>query len=157
MQRVAANVAGMVYGTIVVGAVLAAEAAQRETYAETIGGVVLAVLLYTLAHAYARSATQRLRDKRPLTVTSVRDALVSELAILAGAALPLLALILSGIAGAKLSTALAAGLWTSVALIVLIEFAAGFRAGARGRELATQTAVGVVLGLLVVAMRAVMH
>jgi hypothetical protein len=157
MQRVGANVSGMVYGTIVVGAVLAAETAQRETYAETIGGAVLAVLLYTLAHAYARSATERLREKRPLTVTGFRNALVSEFAILAGAGLPLLALILSGIAGAKLSTAIAAGLWTSVALVVLIEFVAGFRAGARGRELAVQTAVGVVLGLLVVAMRAVMH
>lgn len=157
MKRVGANIGGMVYGTIVVAAVLAAEAAQRETYAETIGGVILAVLLYTLAHAYARSATERLRDKRPLTVTGFRNALVSELAILAGAALPLLVVILSGIAGAKLASAIAAGLWTSVALVVLIEFVAGFRAGARGRELAVQTAVGVVLGLLVVAMRAVMH
>jgi hypothetical protein len=147
----------MVYGTIVVGAVLAAEAAQRETYAETIGGVVLAVLLYTLAHAYAQSATRRLRDRQPLTAAGFRGSLVSELAILAGAALPLLALILSGIAGAKLSTAVAAGIWTSVALVVLIEFSAGIRAGARGRELAAQTAVGVVLGLLVIAMRAVMH
>jgi hypothetical protein len=157
MQRTEVNIAGMVYGTIVVGAVLAAETAQRETYAETIGGVVLAVVLYTLAHAYARSATDRLREKQPLTITGFRSAVVNELAILAGAALPLLALILAGIAGAKLSTALAAGLWTSVALVVLVEFVAGVRAGARGRELAAQTAVGVGLGLLVVAMRAVMH
>jgi hypothetical protein len=118
---------------------------------------VLAVVLYTLAHAYARSATDRLREKQPLTITGFRSAVVNELAILAGAALPLLALILAGIAGAKLSTALAAGLWTSVTLVVLVEFVAGVRAGARGRELAAQTAVGVGLGLLVVAMRAVMH
>jgi hypothetical protein len=157
MQSIRANTAGMVYGTIVVGAVLAAETSQHETYAETIGGVVLAVLLYTIAHAYARSASQRLRDKHPLTVAGFRNALVNELAILAGAALPLLSLILSGIAGAKLSTAVAAALWTSVALVVLIEFVVGVRSGARGRELAAQTAVGVVLGLLVIAMRAVMH
>ena len=47
------NVGGLVYGTITVAALLAAERAQRETYPETVGAVLIAIALLWVAHAYA--------------------------------------------------------------------------------------------------------
>ena len=157
MPAMRANSAGAIYGTITVGAQLAAESAQRETYAETIGAVALAMVLYWLAHAYAGSAAKRLRDEQPLTAKAFARALAHELPMLAGAAVPLLALVVFGVAGAKLSTAVKAGLWTSAVVIALIEIVAAVRADAKGRELAGQIAIGVALGLLVLAINAVLH
>jgi hypothetical protein len=48
-----ANPGAVVYGTVTVGAVLATESAQRETYASTLEGVLVALVLYWLAHSYA--------------------------------------------------------------------------------------------------------
>jgi hypothetical protein len=157
MPAMRANSAGAIYGTITVGALLAAESAQRETYAETIGAVALAMVLYWLAHAYAGSAAKRLRDEQPLTAKGFARALGHELPMLAGAAVPLLVLVVFGVAGAKLSTAVKAGLWTSAVVIALIEIVAAVRADAKGRELAGQIAIGVALGLLVLAINAVLH
>src|ERR1019366_2743617 len=47
------NTWGLVYGTIAIGALLAAETAQSETYIETVGGVLIALVIYWLAHAYS--------------------------------------------------------------------------------------------------------
>jgi hypothetical protein len=157
MPAMRGNPAGAIYGTITVGALLAAESAQRETYAETIGAVALAMVLYWLAHAYAGSAAKRLRDEQALTAKGFVRALGHELPMLAGAAVPLLALVVFGVAGAKLSTAVKAGLWTSAVVIALIEIVAALRAEAKGRELAGQIAIGVGLGLLVLAINAVLH
>jgi hypothetical protein len=152
-----ANPAGAIYGTITVGALLAAETAQRETYAETIGALVLALLLYWLAHAYAASAAGRLQNEEPLTLAGLGKSLAHEVPILAGAAVPLLALIVFGVAGAKLSSAVTAAVWTSAGMIVLIEVIAAVRAGAEGRELVGQTAIGIALGGLVIAINALLH
>ena len=152
-----ANLSGAIYGTITVGALLAAESAQRETYAETIGAVALALILYWVAHAYASSAAKRLEDEQHLTPKGFVDALAHEVAILAGAALPLLMLIAFGVAGAKLSTAVTAAIWTAAAVIAGIEITAAVRAGARNRELAARATIGIGIGLLVIAISAVLH
>ncbi|HXQ44883.1 MAG TPA: hypothetical protein VN816_09620 [Acidimicrobiales bacterium] len=47
------NPSGLVYGTIAVGAVLAAQSRRRDTFADTIGATVLILGLYWLAHSYA--------------------------------------------------------------------------------------------------------
>jgi hypothetical protein len=157
MPRMRANPAGAIYGTITVGALLAAETAQRETYADTVGALVLALLLYWLAHSYARSVGTRLQDEEPLSLDGFRKSLVHELPILGGACVPLLALVIFGLAGAKLNTAVTAAVWTTAIVIVLLEVVAAIRAEAKGRELALQTAVGIGLGLLVIAINAVLH
>jgi hypothetical protein len=157
MRAMKVTAAGAIYGTITVGTLLAAESAQRETYAETIGAVALAMVLYWLAHAYAGSAARRLREEKALTAKEFVRALLHELPMLGGAAIPLLVLVIFGIAGAKLSTAVKAGLWTSAAVIALIEISAALRTDAKGRELAGQIVLGVGLGLLVIAINAVLH
>lgn len=146
-----------VYGTIAVAALLAAETVQRENYAETIGALALTIVLYWIAHAYASSATRRLRDQEHLTAKGFVKAMVEQAPILAGAVAPLAMLVVFGIAGASLGHAVTAGLWTAAATIVAIEVTAAVRAGAEGFELVAQAAIGVVLGVLVIVLKLVLH
>jgi hypothetical protein len=151
------NLASGVYGTIAVGALLAAETVQRENYAETIGALVLTIVLYWIAHAYASSATRRLREQEHLTAKGFARAMIEQAAILAGAVAPLAMLVVFGVAGAPLGHAVTAGIWTAAATIVAIEVTAAVRAGAEGFELLAQAAIGVVLGVLMIVLKLVLH
>jgi len=148
---------GAVYGTISVAALLAAESALRETYPETIGAVLLTLLMYWLAHSYAELASERLRTGQVLTLRSVARTMAGELTILIGAAVPVIAVLVCWVAGASLSTGVSSGVWASAAMIVALEAAIGIRAELSGRELVGQVAVGALLGLIVIAVRFVLH
>lgn len=151
------NPGALVYGTITVGALLAAESAKRETYAETVGAVVIALLIYWLAHAYSDFAEHRLERRAPFKFDGLARTLAHEVVILVGAGIPLLALLLCWIAGAPLTTGVTTAIWTSAGTLVGIEVIAGLRAHLSGRALLGQTAVGALFGLLVIALKLVLH
>jgi hypothetical protein len=83
--------------------------------------------------------------------------MASELAILAGAAPPIVVLLVSWAAGVRLAVGVTAAIWTSAVMIVTIEVVAGVRAKQSGRHLAGQISVGALLGLLIVALRVTLH
>lgn len=151
------NPAGAVYGTIAVAALLAAESARRETYLTTVAAVVITLALYWLAHSYAEFTGERLRTGERLTLAGLSRMMAHELTILIGAAVPLVALLISWAAGASVTTAVNAAIWTSAAIIAIIEVIVGLRSRLRGRELAAQAVLGALLGLMVVALRVVLH
>jgi hypothetical protein len=74
-----------------------------------------------------------------------------------GAAIPLAALLVCWIAGVRLTSAVAAALWTSAATIVIVEVVAGVRAKLAAAALMAQAAVGALFGLLVIALKLVLH
>lgn len=152
-----ANPAGLVYGTIAVGALLAAESARRETYPRTIGAVVLTLVLYWLAHSYAEFTAGRIRDHGRFTFDGLARTAAHELSVLTGASLPLLVVLLLWAAGARLAGAVTAAIWTSATAIVLIEVLIGVRAHLPRRDLIRQTTMGALLGLLVIALRVLLH
>ena len=149
--------AGLLYGTLAVGALLAAESARRETYAKTIAAVVITLVLYWLAHSYAEFTGRRLANKEPFEFSGLVQTFVRELSILIGASIPLLVLLIWWAAGGSLTAAVGAAIWTSASMIVLIELVAGLRAQASGSELLKQAAFGAVLGLGVIALRVILH
>jgi hypothetical protein len=151
------NLAGLVYGTITVAALLAAESAQRETYPETVGAVLIALALYWLAHAYAAYTAERVKGSEKLTFAALGRTMVHDLWILLGAAIPLLTLLVWWAAGSRLTTAVNAAIWSAAAVLGLIELAAALRAHLTGRELIAQTSLGLLLGLLVIAMKLVLR
>lgn len=151
------NPGGLVYGTITVGALLAAESAQRETYLETVGAVVIALVLYWLAHSYAEFTARRLRRSDPLTFGALAQTMAYELSILVSAAIPLLTLLVWWLVGARLASAVTAAIWAAAAMTMLIEVAAALRAKQSGRELVVQITFGLLLGALVIAMMLVLH
>jgi hypothetical protein len=146
-----------VYGTVTVGALLAAESSLRETYPETIGSLAIAVVLYWFAHAYADVLGLRLSREQTITWNELWRTFAQDWAIVRGAAFPLLAVVVAWIVGAEQATAASAGVWAAVASLILFELAAGLRSGARAPEVALQVGAGATLGLGILALRALLH
>jgi hypothetical protein len=151
------NPGGLVYGTILVATLLAAESPRRETYARTAGAVALALIVYWLSASYAEFTGERVRDEQAFTPAAFARAAVHELPVIYGALAPLLAVVICWLIGTDLHTGITVGIWAAVAIIVVTEIVIGVRAELTGRQLVVQTATGMVLGLLVVALRVLLH
>jgi hypothetical protein len=151
------NPAGTVYGMIVIGALLAAESGQYESQADAVSSTLIALGLYWLAHAYASVLGRRLATHERLTAAALGRALMHDRAIVRGAAIPLLALLLAWAAGGGRETAVSAALWSTVAGLVAFELLAGLRSRAAPRELALEVGVGVTMGVGIVALKILLH
>jgi len=151
------NPAGVVYGTMIVGAVLATESAKRETLLGTLGATVLVLLLYWLAHSYASTLGERLENDAPLRPSALLRTLAHEQAIVHGASIPIAALLIASAAGASLATAVLVAAWTSAGTVVLLELISALRAHLRGIEMVTQVCAGALMGLTIIALRVVLH
>ena len=147
----------LVYGTITIGALLAAESALSETYLETVGAVLVALLVYWLAHAYSDFTSYRLAHHQRLTARGLGRSLAEEVTILLGAVVPLVVLIAFWITGGALADAVTAAVWSSAAMVVVIEVVAGLRARLSGRDLLAQAALGTLCGVLVLTLRVILH
>ncbi len=66
-------------------------------------------------------------------------------------------LLIGWAAGASLTAALTAALWTSAGAIVYFGLVAGLRARLRPRELILQMCAGTAMGLALIALRALLH
>jgi hypothetical protein len=151
------NPSGVVYGMIVIGALLAAESGRHETYLDTIASAAIAAALYWFAHAYADVLGHRLAEHERLTAASLADALAHDWAIIRGAALPLVVLAIAWAAGAAQQTAVTAALWSTIVSLVAFELIAGVRAHASPRELVFEGAVGAAMGVAILALKIVLH
>ena len=151
------NPGGLVYGAILVATLLAAESPKRETYAKTIAAVAISVIIYWLSASYAEFTGERIRDEEGFKPAAFARAAAHELPVVFGALGPLLALLVCWVAGTGLSPAVTVAVWTAVAMIVATEVLLAVRAELTGRQLVIQTGMGVLLGLLVVALRVLLH
>jgi hypothetical protein len=151
------NPAALVYGTILVATLLAAESPKRETYVEALASVVIALLVYWLSIAYSEVTGRRILDEEPFSLSAFRRAAVHERPVIYGAIGPLLVLIVCWVAGAGLNTAVNIAIWAAAGIIVGTEIAIGVRAELTGRQLVIQTGMGMVLGLSAEALRVLLH
>jgi len=151
------NPSGVVYGTLAVGAVLAAESTRRETFADTVIATLLVLTLYWVAHTYATVVGRRLTTRQSLSARGLWEALVHEAAILKGAALPIAVLGALWGAGVSLDTAVVAALWTSALALTLFEIVATVRSHGTGAQRALQILLGMALGGGILLVRAVLH
>ncbi|MGA7705289.1 MAG: hypothetical protein WB998_10385 [Solirubrobacteraceae bacterium] len=149
--------AGVVYGLITVGALLAAESGLKDTYPETIGSAIVAMTLYWFAHAYADVLGLRLAEQRRVSWAELWHTFVQDWSIVRGAALPLLALVVAWAAGASQTTAVTLGVWAVVASLIAFELAAGVRSKSKPIELAFDVSAGTALGLGILVLRALLH
>jgi hypothetical protein len=151
------NPVGVIYGVIVIGALMAAEAGLHETYPEVLGSTLIAACTYWLADAYATVLGRRLSTDSPLTPRGLSRALASNWSIVRGAAIPLLVIIVSWIVGADQHAAVNAALWSVVASLIAFELLAGIRSRAGPGELALEVGAGAAMGLGVLALKIVLH
>ncbi len=151
------NPAGVVYGVIVIGALLAAESDRHESYGAAVGSAAIATTLYWLAHGYTAVLGQRLREGGRLTGRALWRALVHDWAIIRGAAIPLLALLIAWAAGAGQREGVTAAVWTAAVSLVAFELAAGIRSKASPGELTIEVGVGIAMGLAILSLKVILH
>jgi membrane protein YqaA with SNARE-associated domain len=151
------NVARVVYGTVAVGALLAAESPDQETFAETLASVLIALLIYWMAHSYAELTAKRIEEGERLTTNALVNSMLHEVWILAGAAIPVLPLLIWWVAGGSLAAADTAAIWTAAGMVVVYEVVAGLSAELTAKEMAVQLALGATLGVLIISLKLVLH
>jgi hypothetical protein len=151
------NPSGVIYGTLAVGAVLAAESARRETFPDIIEATVIILGLYWLAHAYSTVVGDRLKTREPLSVSALWRALLHEGAIVKGAAIPIAVLLMLWAAGVSLRTGVTSALWTSAIALVMFEVTATLRSKVTGALRIMQIVMGALLGAGVLLVRLVLH
>jgi hypothetical protein len=147
----------VIYGLIVIGALLAAESGRHETYADTVSSTVIAAALYWLAHAYAGLLGRRLALQESLNTRTLMRALAHDWPIMRGAALPLLALIIAWATDAALQSGVTAALWSAIASLIAFELFAGIRARATPREVMLNVSVGAAMGIAILLLKIVLH
>jgi hypothetical protein len=151
------SLAGLIYGTISVAALLAAESARSETYARTVGAVAILMILYWLVHSYADFTEERIEHHAPFSYKGLMVNAGREVTVLIGAAIPLVEILIFWGVGAPLTTAVASASWTAAGIVAAVEIVIGVRAHLKGKELVRQTTIGAVLGLMIVAVRVILH
>jgi len=151
------NPTGTVYGVIVIGALLAAESGRHETYLDTLLSAAIATALYWLAHAYANVLGRRLASAERLTAGALVRALGHDWALVRGAAIPLLALVIAWASRASQETAVNAALWSAFASLVVFELIAGIRSRATAGELVLEGTVGAAMGMGIIVLKIVLH
>jgi len=147
----------VVYGVITVGALMAAESGHHESYADLAASAFITTGLYWLLHAYSSVLGYRLANAERLTVAALWHALVDEWAIVRGAAIPLLALLIAWWTGASQETGVTAALWSAVVSLVVFELIAGLRSRSSAGEMALEVGVGVAMGVAILALRVLLH
>jgi hypothetical protein len=151
------NPSAQIYGTLAVAALLAAESARQETLLDTIVAVAVALILYWLAHAYSAALAERLESGERWSARHLIRVGTHEGALIKGAALPLVTLVVAWAVGATTNSAVLAGLISAVVLIVALELLAGIRGKLSPGELALQVGVGGVISVGVLGLRILLH
>jgi hypothetical protein len=140
------NPAGVIFGTITVGAVLATEGAKGETVATSVEAAVLVVALFWVVHAWSDDTGQRLQHRRRLQWRPLAGALEHQASILRSLLLPVVAVVLTGLTGASDATVLLVGTVTCAVALVLIELVSALRNRLPPAQVLIETAAGTAFG-----------
>ena len=151
------NASGAVYGTVMLGVLLAAEDPVGVGYTDTIGAALVVLALYWLMHLYTYTLGIRLRTGEPLNTRVFWRSCLHELPVIEGALLPLVVLALSWVAGASVSTGVTIATWTAAAAILVLEFIAGWRSRLGLERLWLQAALGTLIGFAIIGLKLLLH
>ena len=149
------NGEGIITGTVVSAAVIAAAVGHLE---ET--RLVLAILgtafIYWLAHLHARTLGDAVKHHTH-PVDALKEALAETWPILAAALVPAVILLVTQLAGADIRTAAWIAVISSTVLLTVYSFFAGRRGGLGIGGSLVSAAVGAMLGILIIGLKAGLH
>jgi hypothetical protein len=115
------------------------------------------MLTYWLLMSYSHYSGERLENEEGFEYSGFVRSAVREFTFLFGATPPLLAVLIVWATGGSLSLAVRVGVYVAAASILAAELVTGIRADLHGKALVRQTVVGAVFGLLVIALRLLLH
>jgi hypothetical protein len=140
------NPAGVIFGTITIGAVLAGENAKSESVATSVEVAILVVALFWVVHSWSDDTGERLLQHRRLLWRPLATTLEHQASILRSILLPVVVLGIAGLAGASDATALWIGTITCAVLLVLIELVSALRNRLALTQVLIETAAGATFG-----------
>jgi hypothetical protein len=140
-----------VYGLITVGAVIATESAHAFAPWREVLAVTVVLLLYWVAHAYSTFLGRRFAEGAPIGFAKFWEVALHEWAVFRGASLPILAMVLAALVVGTSGAVDAAGLGTTIVVLLIFELAAGLRSRLSGPMLLVQLAIGAGFGLAIVS------
>jgi len=141
-----------IYGTIITAAIFAAAGAHLPTVPLAVS-VVVTLLVYWVAEEYAELLGEQVEGGCLPTWPHIRAALAATWPMVTASYLPLLALVLTSVAGASISAAANCGLAVAVVLLVIHAWSAGRASHLRGRQLLVITSVAALLGIMMVLLK----
>jgi hypothetical protein len=144
-------------GAITLATLLASETGSQETYPEIFASALIVTALYWVAHSYATAVGRHLSAHDRFTMRSLMRAFAHDLAVVKGASIPLLALLVSWALGASQQTAINVALYAVVASLLIFEATHGILWRRTAAGLAQDVGIGVTLGLGVLALHLVLH
>jgi hypothetical protein len=154
----ASDVSGLLYGAGVSGATLAVVGAHADASSPVVLATLLVLTVYWLAHVYVEVVASQLGgdDSRALhrrLATSLRE----EASVLLGG-LPAVAVYVGAVVlGASKTTAGFVALGSLVLLLFVVGLFGARRAGLRGGAALLEASGAGVFGVLIVALKAVLH
>ena len=152
-----AQVGRVIYGAIIGLALVVALEAHPPRAAVVVGTILATALAVGLAELYSEVVGAETRYRRPVGREHFPHLAVQALAVMVGIAFPAVFFILASADALELATAFTVAKWSGVGLIGLYGFAAARLAGAGVRTALLQAVVVAVIGVVLIAMKALIH
>lgn len=143
-----------IYGTIITAAIIDT-AGGHVTTTRLVVAVFVTLVVYWAAEQYAELLGEHTQAGRLPRWTAVRAALAASWPMVAASYIPLLALVLTRVAGASDSGAAWAGVIVALVLLVYHGWAAGRAARLRGKPLLATTLMAGGLGVVMILLKEV--
>ncbi len=149
------NIAGAVYGTILVTSVIAAASGEEGLPLWTMSlTVIVTVVVFWLAHVYSQALAHSVSTGIRITGSELRGLAVHEWPLLQSAILPLLFVVLGAAGLFERATALWLAVGSGVASLVVWGFIYARREGLGPGGTLASVSVNAAFGLAVVALKA---
>lgn len=143
-----------IYGTVIAAAVLASAGSRFTTSLQVGVAVVATLVVYWLAEQYSILVGAHAQGGRFPRWPEVRSTLAASWPMVTASYLPVLALFLADLFGAKASLAAYVALYVAVALLVYHCYVAARASSFRGWALVAMTLAGAVLGGVMIVLKA---
>jgi len=147
---------GVITGTVVCAAVIAAVGATAETTRQLTLALLGTSLIYWLAHLHARTLGDAVKH-RTHPISALKEALTETWPILAASLVPALILVITQVVGVKIRTGAWIAVIASTVLLTIYSFLAGRRGGLGLGGSLLSAAIGALLGILVIGLKAALH
>ena len=141
-----------IYGAIVTASILAA-AGDHLPIRALVVAVVVTLAVYWVAEEYAELLGEQAEGGRLPTWPHIRAALAATWPMVSASFLPLLALVLTWLAGASAPAAANIALAVAIVLLTIHGWSAGRASRLRGLQLFAATSIAALLGLVMVALK----
>ena len=141
-----------IYGAIITAAILDVAGGHVSTLALAIS-VVATLLVYWIAEEYAEILGEQSAGGKLPSQASIKRALVSTWPMVSASFVPLLAVVVTTVAGASALTAANVGLVVAIVLVTVHGWLAGRAAKLQGWKLLWATSIAAGLGLVMILLK----